>query len=89
MPKSNALHTRRAISRTRNIKRIMKEKNEPEVGVHLCGPYNSTMFTDCCGVAICNDEIKCPSCGRLVIGSDCKTDNERRIIRWRTAYNKM
>ncbi len=26
-----------------------------EVGVHLCSPTNSTMFTDCCQTAICDD----------------------------------
>lgn len=27
---------------------------------------NSTMFTTCCGVAICDDERHCPSCGEEV-----------------------
>ena len=45
---------------------------------------NSTMFTECCAVAICDDEAKCPSCGRNVIGWDSPQD-ERRKIRWRNA----
>jgi hypothetical protein len=28
--------------------------------VHLSGHTNSTLFTDCCGIAICDDEKKCP-----------------------------
>lgn len=27
---------------------------------------NSTLFTTCCGVAICNDQEHCPSCGEEV-----------------------
>lgn len=54
--------------------------------VHLSNPYNSTMFTNCCGVAICDDERCCPVCGRLVIGYDAVSNGGRRMIRWRYAY---
>lgn len=30
--------------------------------VFYCGPTNSTFFTTCCHVAICDDEQKCPRC---------------------------
>ena len=46
---------------------------------------NSTMFTGCCGTAICDDQGKCPSCGRPVVGHDAETQHERRMIRWRNA----
>lgn len=31
-------------------------------GVRYCGPTNSTFFTDCCNVAICDDQQRCPVC---------------------------
>ena len=34
--------------------------------VFLCSPTNSTMFTTCCQVAICDDQQKCPRCKELV-----------------------
>jgi len=46
---------------------------------------NSTMFTMCCSVAICSDEKTCPNCHREVVGSNCSTDHEREIVRWRNA----
>lgn len=46
---------------------------------------NSTMFTTCCEVAICDDEKCCPKCGKEVIGCDAPTDHDRRMIRWRNA----
>lgn len=46
---------------------------------------NSTMFTECCGTAICGDEKCCPSCGREVVGHDADTDGERNKIRWKSA----
>ena len=47
---------------------------------------NSTMFTDCCGVAICEDQAKCPVCDKEVIGCDAETPHERGRIRWDYAY---
>jgi hypothetical protein len=35
-------------------------------GVFLCSPTNSTMFTTCCKVAICDDQQKCPRCTKDV-----------------------
>jgi len=43
---------------------------------------NSTMFTACCQVAICDRELCCPRCGVLVIGYDAASDHERGRIRW-------
>ena len=47
---------------------------------------NSTMFTECCGVAICDDEKCCPLCGREVVGSDIENVHERHVYRWKLAY---
>ncbi|MDG6938045.1 MAG: hypothetical protein JRN42_05850 [Nitrososphaerota archaeon] len=46
---------------------------------------NSTMFTDCCGAAITNDELHCPVCGNKVVGSECDSDHERGRKRWQYA----
>ena len=46
---------------------------------------NSTMFTECCYTAICDDQQNCPMCGRAVIGSDAPNNDERGRIRWRNA----
>jgi len=46
---------------------------------------NSTMFTECCGVAICDEQARCPRCKREIVGFDAKTDHERGRIRWRNA----
>ena len=56
------------------------------VGVHSLSPQgtNSTMFTLCCSVAICDDEGRCPHCGREVIGCDLPPD-ERGRLRWNRA----
>ncbi len=45
---------------------------------------NSTMFTACCHVAICDDQGSCPSCNRPVIGHE-DSPNDRRRIRWSNA----
>lgn len=34
--------------------------------VFHCSPTNSTHFTTCCEVAICDDQQKCPRCGKDV-----------------------
>lgn len=46
---------------------------------------NSTMFTECCEVAICSDQPFCPICKREVIGCGAESDHERGEIRWRYA----
>jgi len=46
---------------------------------------NSTMFTQCCEVAICNDQPCCPVCGREIIGFDASSNHERGMIRWKAA----
>jgi len=56
--------------------------------IHPSGT-NSTLFTACCGVAICDDEIGCPRCHRTVVGDDCPTDRERGKARHRNASRKL
>ena len=46
---------------------------------------NSTMFTECCKVAICENEPYCPRCKGKVIGWDAKTYHKRNMIRWANA----
>lgn len=46
---------------------------------------NSTMFTECCETAICDDQSKCPSCKRDIVGHDAESAYERSRIRWRYA----
>jgi len=46
---------------------------------------NSTLFTECCGAAICDDQAKCPRCNRNVVGYDADTNHERGKLRWRNA----
>ncbi len=43
---------------------------------------NSTMFTQCCEVAITDSESRCPVCKKKVIGADAETDTERHKMRW-------
>jgi len=45
---------------------------------------NSTMFTECCECAICDNEPNCPICKRKVIGWD-ETQDRRRKSRWQYA----
>ncbi len=37
--------------------------------VHFSSNTNSTFFTNCCNVAICNDQRNCPKCGVEVPGT--------------------
>lgn len=46
---------------------------------------NSTHFTECCEVAICDDQLRCPGCDRNVVGWDEETDHKRRCRRWASA----
>ena len=43
---------------------------------------NSTMFTACCGTAICNDQVRCPQCGDFIVGYDAPSDHARGRVRW-------
>jgi len=47
---------------------------------------NSTIFTECCQVAICDDQPRCPRCHNRVVGWDAESKRERGKIRWDHAY---
>lgn len=46
---------------------------------------NSTFFTECCRVAICDDQALCPVCKSEVIGHDAETPHLRGRRRWENA----
>lgn len=46
---------------------------------------NSTFFTACCEVAICDYETCCPVCKRKVVGADEETGHKRNMVRWANA----
>lgn len=54
--------------------------------VFLCSPTNSTMFTTCCEVAICDDQSFCPLCKEEVFPGPDNTNHQRRTMRWERAY---
>lgn len=59
----------------------------PEAGIQWLNPQgtNSTIFTDCCRVAICDDQPNCPLCKQPIIGANALTNHERGKIRWKVA----
>lgn len=50
--------------------------------VFLDGPTNSTLFTTCCEVAICDDQKVCPRCRQDV-------QPETRTARWGVAFGPI
>jgi hypothetical protein len=54
--------------------------------VFLCSPTNSTMFTSCCEVAICDDQSLCPRCREEVYPGQEATNHQRHVKRWDMAY---
>lgn len=50
--------------------------------VRYCSHTNSTLFTTCCGIAICDDQSKCPGCGEEVPHNP----RERHDIAMRSLY---
>lgn len=50
-------------------------------GVHFSSHTNSTLFTDCCGVAICDDQAECPICKKKILESPRE--------RWNMAMYKL
>ena len=55
------------------------------VGVYFSSPTNSTMFTECCEVAILDYEDNCPKCDKEVVGSSEVELRDRLRIRWNDA----
>ena len=56
------------------------------IGVFLCSPTNSQMFTNCCRTAICSDEGRCPKCKEEVYPGDNQSDHYRETTRWEMAF---
>ena len=54
--------------------------------VHLSGPNNSTMFTNCCNTAICDNQAFCPVCKTEIYPGADATDHQRNRSRWEYAY---
>ncbi|WP_338799525.1 hypothetical protein V9K81_08680 [Pseudomonas monteilii] len=44
------------------------------------------MFTNCCDVAICDDEARCPRCREEVHPGEYASRQERARQRWEMAY---
>lgn len=40
---------------------------EKVTGLHVSGFYNSTLFTNCCGLAVGRYDPKCPGCGTRIV----------------------
>lgn len=63
-----------------------------DIGVFHANEYNSTYFTKCCEVAICDNQEKCPACGKKVIPAkdrwECAYGKTHRAteLRWREKY---
>jgi len=48
-------------------------------GVRYSSPTNSTLFTDCCSVAVCDDETCCPVCGSEVYPKDPRSRHREAL----------
>jgi hypothetical protein len=63
-----------------------------DIGVFHANEFNSTFFTQCCEVAICDNQESCPGCGKKVIPAKdrwkCATGSKHRAIQlaWREKY---
>ncbi len=84
----DAIKTRALRKTSRLGSEVMNINPGHRVGILPLYPQgtNSTMFTECCKYAICDDEPCCPSCSKEVIGYDAETRAERHRIRWKYAY---
>lgn len=45
-------------------------------GVRYCCATNSTLFSTCCNVAVCDDEACCPRCGELIEPADARSRHD-------------
>lgn len=50
-------------------------------GVYSSSPTNSTCFTECCHVAICDDESVCPQCKAEVTPRSPRGRHEMTMIK--------
>lgn len=71
------------------ISRYSKEFDDTvEYSVYWHSRTNSTFFTSCCSVAICDDEERCPVCEHKIIGHDAAGNHSRRMTRWNCAKRR-
>lgn len=56
--------------------------------VYLCSPTNSTTFTRCCDVAICDDQSFCPRCKEEVHPGQEATNHQCHVARWNMAFGQ-
>lgn len=54
--------------------------------VFLASTTNSTIFTRCCSVAICDNQSFCPRCKEEVYPGQEGSDHQRSMARWEMAY---
>lgn len=57
--------------------------------VHIDSPTNSTIFTNCCRVAITDRETHCPACEQEVMPGADSTEQQRARSRWNWAYGRQ
>ena len=57
--------------------------------VQLASRTNSTIFTNCCQVAILPIQPHCPGCGKEVYPGVDATDRQRDMNRWNWAYGRQ
>lgn len=57
--------------------------------VYLSSPTNSTMFTNCCRVAINDNQARCPACKEEVYPGKDYGDHQRHMARWNWAFGKQ
>lgn len=64
----------------------------PDIGVFHANEFNSTFFTRCCEVAICDNQESCPGCGKQVVPAKDRwksASGEKHIaiqLKWREKY---
>lgn len=58
------------------------------VYVFLSSPTNSTIFTNCCRVAINDNQAHCPRCKSEVYPGADATNHQRSMSRWNWAYHR-
>lgn len=43
-----------------------QDQEQETTGTHKANQFNSTDFTDCCGLAVLKEETECPGCKAIV-----------------------
>lgn len=48
--------------------------------VRYCSPTNSTLFSTCCGCAVCDDELVCPHCKQEIVPRSPRSRHEQALV---------